>query len=195
MGNLHSIKKKIDDIGFKAIISNDVNIILNADKLILPGVGHFKKATEQLRKRGIWDILDAKVLKDKTPILGICLGLHLMAKYSEEGNVDGFGWLDATVHKFNLNNTLRYKIPHIGWNTLNFHNKSVIYNKINNKSLFYFLHSYYISCNNKDDIITSTEYEIKFVSSIQKDNIYGTQFHPEKSHEYGKKVFENFLKI
>ena len=112
MGNLFSIKKKIDGLGFKGIITNDPNIISNAKKLILPGVGHFKKATEQLKKTGIWDILNKRVLEDKIPILGICLGLHLMAQFSEEGNTKGLGIFDTDVKRFSN----EVKVPQMGWN-------------------------------------------------------------------------------
>ncbi len=194
MGNLRSVERKLKRVGADVRISSGVEEINKASKLILPGVGHFGKAVRNLKDSGIWEVLNKKVLKEKTPILGICLGMQLMANYSEEGNVKGLGWFDANVIKFKIDDKLKFKVPHIGWNQILIEKKSELLKNIPKDSMFYFVHSYHIICNNSEDILTSTEYEYKFTSAIQKDNIYGTQFHPEKSHDDGEILFENFLK-
>jgi imidazole glycerol-phosphate synthase subunit HisH len=195
MGNLNSVKRKLSLIGVKAVISSDSSTIINANKIILPGVGHFKKAVENLRKLKLWEILNDIVLKKKTPILGICLGMQLMAKHSEEGNAEGFGWFDADVIKFRINNVLKYKVPHMGWNNLIMKRKTSLFDGVDLSSEFYFVHSYHLKCFNQEHILTETVYENSFVSSIQKENIYGVQYHPEKSHDAGELLLNNFIKM
>ena len=182
-------KKKMIQIGVNAEISKDIKIIAKADKLILPGVGHFANGIKNLKQYGLWDLLNSKVLIEKTPILGICLGMQLMANHSEEGDLEGLGWIDANVVRFKINNKLKYKVPHIGWNTTFINKKSSLLNEISNDSMFYFVHSYHIKCHNNEDILATSHYEYSFSSAIQKDNIYGTQFHPEKSHNWGRTTF------
>jgi imidazole glycerol-phosphate synthase subunit HisH len=193
MGNLRSVQKKFQQVGAKVEITSNINIISKAEKLILPGVGHFENGVKKLKEYGIWDVLQEKVIVGKIPILGICLGMQLMATYSEEGNVEGFGWIDADVIKFKIQDKLKYKVPHMGWNNAEVRKDSTLFLEVPNDSMFYFVHSYHIRCNNKSDILTTSEYEYKFTSAIQKDNIFGTQFHPEKSHGWGEKVFSNFM--
>ena len=195
MGNLRSIQKKLIQIGVNVEISNDVNIIAKADKLILPGVGHFANGIKNLKQYGLWDTLNNKVIIEKTPILGICLGMQLMANHSEEGDIQGLGWIDSKVVKFKMNDKLRYKVPHIGWNSTYIEKKSPLFDGISNDSMFYFVHSFHINCHNKEDILTTSNYEYSFSSAIQRDNIYGTQFHPEKSHDLGEQLLKNFLNI
>ena len=118
-----------------------------------------------------------------------------MAKYGQEGNEDGLAWFNADIVKFRVKDKLKYKVPHMGWNNVVVNKKSVLFQGISEKAMFYFVHSYHIKCNDKKDILSSTEYEYTFTSSIQKDNIYGTQFHPEKSHDLGEAVINNFINI
>jgi len=195
MGNLRSVQKKIQKVGAEVEITSDIDKILKAEKLLLPGVGHFANGVKRLKESGIWNILNKKVLQENTPILGICLGMQLMAKHSEEGSVDGLGWFDADVIKFTIKDRLKYKVPHMGWNNAVFEKESPLFNEISNDAMFYFVHSFHIKCNNQEDILTTSEYEYKFTSAIQRDNIYGTQFHPEKSHDWGEKVFRNFVNL
>tara|TARA_B100000579_G_C22645484_1_gene763535 strand:+ start:14 stop:631 length:618 start_codon:yes stop_codon:yes gene_type:complete len=194
-GNLRSVEKKISSLGFDAIITNKANHIERADKLILPGVGHFSNAMNQFKKYKILDILNKKVLIEKTPILGICLGMQLMAKYSEEGGVEGLGWIEAKILKFKIKDKLRYKVPHMGWNNINVIKKSKLFEGLSDEAVFYFVHSYHIECYEKNDVLSSTKYEYEFTSSLQKENIYGTQFHPEKSHRWGEKILNNFIDL
>lgn len=196
MGNLRSVQKKFHRVGAVAEISSDPLSIANADKLVLPGVGHFYHGIKQLKELKIWDVLNESVLQKKTPILGICLGMQLMANESNEGGINkGLGWFDAKVVKFDVKDQLKYKVPHMGWNNAVIQKESKILEGIDNESMFYFVHSYYMKCKQKNDILTTTCYEDEFVSGIQKGNIYGTQFHPEKSHDSGEKLIKNFVEL
>jgi len=195
MGNLRSIQKKFDWEGKRALISDNLKEIENASKLILPGVGHFAAAVQKMKSMNLWELLNYKVLEEKIPVLGICLGMQLMAKKSEEGNEEGFGWFDAEIIRFKVQNSLRYKIPHIGWNDVITKKESPLFTDIEKMQKFYFVHSYHVVARNQDDILTETDYEYTFVSAIAKDNIFGVQFHPEKSHEQGLKLLTNFYKL
>jgi glutamine amidotransferase len=195
MGNLGSVKKKMDRIGVKSIITSNAQEIKNSHKIILPGVGHFAKAVFEIKNLGLWDLLSEQVLNEKKLILGICLGMQLMAKHSEEGYTEGFGWFDAKVIRFKVSNGTKYKIPHIGWNTVSIKKNGTLFEKINFDSEFYFVHSYHIQCNNSNDILAETIYDYPFTSAIQKGNIIGVQFHPEKSHDAGELLLKNFVRL
>lgn len=195
MGNLHSVKKKLLRLNVNPIISSNPNEILNANKIILPGVGHFKKAMENLVKLNLIDCLNIAVLENKTPILGICLGMQLMANKSEEGNAIGLGWINAEVVKFSVKNNLKYKIPHMGWNQITKTKESSLFKDIADLSEFYFVHSFHFDVKNTEDILSETEYEYKFVSAIEKSNIFGVQYHPEKSHDVGEILLKNFVQL
>jgi glutamine amidotransferase len=195
MGNILSIVNKIHRIGYEAIVTNNIDLIKGAEKLILPGVGHFKKAIENLKRLQLLDTLNESVLLRKTPILGICLGMQLMARHSEEGDVDGLCWIDADVVKFQVRDQLKYKIPHIGWNNAIIVKESPLFKDVSVEAKYYFVHSYHMKCNKEEDILTTTEYDYLFTSSIQKNNIFGTQFHPEKSHDDGEMLLKNFVTL
>lgn len=195
MGNLRSVQKKFERVGAQVLVTSDLNEIDQAKKLILPGIGHFGNGVNNLRKTGIWDVLNKKVLDEKVPILGICLGMQLMATHSEEGDIEGLGWFDADVVKFTIEDTLKFKVPHMGWNDARVEKESLLFNNVSKEAMYYFVHSYHIKCNNSEDVLTTTRYEYAFTSSIQKDNIYGTQFHPEKSHDWGELLYKNFANI
>jgi len=193
MGNLGSVRRKLNRIGTLSVITSDPDEIRNSDKLILPGVGHFGNAIKEIKARGLWDVLNYEVLVAKKPILGICLGMQLMAKNSEEGNAAGLGWFDADVVRFRVNDKLKYKVPHMGWNKVLLKKSSRLYEDIDTAEGFYFVHSYHLNCHNQEDILNETTYEYRFVSGIQKGNIYGLQYHPEKSHEAGEQLLRNFV--
>jgi len=195
MGNLRSVLKKFEQIKIPAVISSDHHVVAKADKLILPGVGHFSAGMNSLAAYNLLDSLHESVLIKNKPILGICLGLQLFANHSEEGNCNGLGWIDADVCRFRVSDKLKYKIPHIGWNTVDIIKESPIIKGIDNHSSFYFVHSYHIICQQKQDVLTLTEYDYNFASSIEKGNIFGTQFHPEKSHDIGEKLLKNFADL
>tara|TARA_B100000315_G_scaffold233199_1_gene246147 strand:+ start:2060 stop:2674 length:615 start_codon:yes stop_codon:yes gene_type:complete len=196
MGNIRSVAKVLERLKTKVKISSNANDIENADKLILPGVGHFGKGMENLQKLNLISCLTMKVTQEKTPVLGICLGMHLFSKHSEEGNVNGLGWIDATVQKFNHPaSQLNLKVPHIGWNSIKILKNHYLLNGINTEDSFYFLHSYYLSCHSDQNVICRTNYGIDFDSAIASGNIYGLQFHPEKSHSQGITIIDNFLSL
>jgi|ERR1035437_5138083 glutamine amidotransferase len=195
MGNLFSINKKIAHFKINSIITSDPKVIKNAEKLILPGVGHFQKAIENIKNLNLYDSINEAVLIKHKPILGICLGMQLMAKYSEEGNANGFGWFDAEVINFRIENKLKYKIPHIGWNQIIKTKDSSLMKGIQDSSEFYFVHSYHIKPNAPSDILNETDYEQRFVSAIEKENIFGVQYHPEKSHDAGETLIKNFIDL
>jgi len=194
VGNLRSVQKIFERLNGKPLISSDKNDIALAEKLILPGVGDFKNGITNIYNLDLIGILHKKVLEEKIPILGICLGMQLFSRFSEEGNSIGLGWIDADTVRFRLSD-VHHKIPHVGWNSINIRKESPILNGLPADSSFYFVHGYHIRCNCKDDILLTTEYGYEFVSAIQKDNIFGTQFHPEKSHSAGETVLRNFLSL
>lgn len=190
MGNLGSIANMIKKVGYKCVITSDLKEIKKASKLILPGVGSFDNGIKNLAELGMVEVLNQKVLVEKTPILGICLGMQLMTKSSEEGTLAGLGWVDAQTRKF-VSDTL--KIPHMGWNIIKHKKESKLFDECESEKRFYFVHSYCVSCNQKVDILTNTNYIQDFVSSFEKENIVGVQFHPEKSHKFGMSLIKNFV--
>ncbi len=195
MGNIHSVYKRLSNLDCKLKVSESPNDLNNADKIILPGVGHFSKAMEQLKRLEYLDILNEKVLVKQTPILGICLGMQVMCKKSEEGNTEGLGWFDADITKFKVSDKLRYKVPHTGWNDVLITKDHPIITNIPKETAFYFVHSYHVSNHQDDDVLGVTNYEKDFVSAIAKEHIVGMQFHPEKSHDVGQRIFENFVNL
>jgi imidazole glycerol-phosphate synthase subunit HisH len=195
MGNINSIKKRLVKLGINPNISADENEIKKADKIILPGIGHFSQAMQRLNDLNLVEILNEEVLVKKKPIIGICLGMQLMAKFSEEGNVNGLGWFNADIVKFTIEDKFKYKVPHVGWNQIQIKKPSVIMNGIEDLSEFYFVHSYFCKCNNEADVLNNTDHESIFASAIEKENIFGVQYHPEKSHSVGEKLIKNFCAI
>lgn len=194
-GNLSSVKRGIERAGGEARISGEISDIQNCDKLVLAGVGHFDTALDGIRELKLEDALNQAVLADKKPVLGICLGLELMAEKSEEGSGRGLGWIKGVVVRFKIANRQMYKVPHIGWNTLDHRKASSFLRNISDSSEFYFNHSFYFSPPDAQYTLTETEYESNFVSAIEKDNIFGVQFHPEKSLENGLQLLRNFIEI
>jgi glutamine amidotransferase len=181
-------------LGVKSRISSDFSDIASADRLILPGVGNFQHGMEQIEQLGLVELLKKEVLVNKKPILGICLGMQLLTKYSEEGNLTGLGFIDAKTKKFALQGS-SLKVPHMGWNTVSFQKKSKLVEDISDNPRYYFVHSYYVECANQEDILCTTNYGNDFVSGFQLNNILGLQFHPEKSHKFGMELLSNYCKI
>jgi glutamine amidotransferase len=195
-GNLGSIQNMIKKIGSKAQITSDAAKIALAEKLILPGVGAFDTGIKNLHERGLWSILNKRVLEDKVPILGICLGMQLMTKSSEEGVLKGLSWIDAETKKFKFDEVSeKRKIPNMGWNYIEIKKNSRLFNNMYEHPKFYFVHSYYVNCHQKEDVIAVANYGQNYDCAFEKDNIFGVQFHPEKSHKYGMKLLENFIAL
>lgn len=190
MGNLRSVLKAVEKAGGIPMITKDEKEIALCDRIILPGVGHFKKGMENLKRYGLIDVLNKEVLENKKPIMGICLGMQLMMQHSEEGDAEGLGWFEGDVVRFNVSDKIKYKVPHIGWNTLNFKKNNANTDPSNE---YYFVHSYHAVASKEQDILSTTMYDYEFVSSIEKNNILGYQFHPEKSHLAGLKLISNFI--
>ena len=196
MGNIHSIVKKIKHLGGDVFVSSNSDEILKSDKIILSGVGHFKQAMNNLRKSKLIDTLNQAALVQKKPILGICLGMQLMGIKSEEGgDIEGLSWINANVKRIKVSDTIKYKVPHMGWNEINIRKESPLMNGVGDKSEFYFSHSYYMDVHEPDLILNETEYFSRFVSAIESHNIFGVQYHPEKSHEAGDIILSNFVNI
>lgn len=190
-GNLFNIENAIRRAGKEVCISDDAKIIESASGVILPGVGHARTAMEALERKGLIDVLRQKVLIDKVPFLGICLGMQLLFEESEEGNVKCLGWLNGKVHKIQSD----LKVPEIGWNNIVIKKKTEVLEGISNNSDFYFIHSYCVSSCDMADIVATTEYGKEFVSMVQRDNVIGTQFHPEKSGEIGSRLILNYCNM
>lgn len=194
MGNLYSVKNMLKYLGYDSEVTGEASRIEAADKLILPGVGNFGKAMEVIRQSGLLEVLNRKVLEDRTPILGICLGMQLLLGYSEEGDCDGLGWIPGEVKKFDLSAYPELKVPHMGWDYIEKQKQSPLFAGMAGRERYYFVHSYYASCRDRNDVAATTEYGISFDSVVQRENIYGTQFHPEKSHRFGMEILGNFAK-
>ena len=197
MGNANSILNMIRRVGGDATISSEHSLITEATALILPGVGSFDSAINKLRNSGLEQIIKQRILKDEIPLLGICLGMQLLFDSSEEGNQPGLGLIPGTVKRFNFSkiSDKTLKIPHMGWNQVFPKIKTALFTGLDDKSRFYFVHSYHVLCNEPELEIATSLYGYRFACAIQKDNIYAVQFHPEKSHKFGMQVFKNFLSL
>ncbi len=193
MGNLGSIRNMLRRIGVDAIISGDPLAIADAEKLILPGVGAFDKAMARLSDCGLRGVLDRKALTDKVPILGICLGMQLLTRSSEEGVLPGLGWIEAATVRFPRGNGI--KVPHMGWNAVTAVTESPLVADAPDGSRFYFVHSYYVLADDRRHAILNASHGVTFDAGIQADNIMGVQFHPEKSHRFGKHLLGNFASL
>jgi len=194
MGNLHSVRKKLDRIGVDVVVTSAPGDMARADKIVLPGVGHFGKAMENLTELGLADALNEAVLVNRTPILGICLGMQLFANRSEEGGGPaGLGWIDAEVVRFRVPDTLRFKVPHMGWNGVAVAKSSPLLREAGPRTEFYFVHSYHVVCHDPADVLCHTDYAYRFTSMVERDNVFGVQFHPEKSHDAGEALLKNFV--
>jgi len=195
MGNLHSVYRKLTQVGVNPVVATTPAQVAAADKIVLPGVGHFEKAMHNLRELGLYDLLNEVVLVKKVPILGICLGMQLMARKSEEGNASGFGWFSGEVQRFRITDTIKHKVPQTGWNTAHICKESPLLQNIADDSEFYFLHSYHYKTADETEVLCRTDFEYEFVSAISKENIFGVQFHPEKSHDTGTRLLKNFIEL
>jgi len=193
MGNLGSIYNMFKKIDVESVITNDLDTIKKASKLLLPGVGAFDAAMMRINSSDLRNILDFKVLQEHVPILGICLGMQLLTCSSEEGEVPGLGWIPAAAKRFPLNPGLR--VPHMGWNMVTSTRESPLTKELSDQARFYFVHTYYIEVEKEENSILRATHGIKFDAAIQHNNIYGVQFHPEKSHKFGMQLLANFARL
>jgi imidazole glycerol-phosphate synthase subunit HisH len=194
MGNIGSIANMIAKIGGKATVTSDPALLRNAQKLILPGVGHFDRGMTNLAELGLAPVLRELVLERRVPVLGICLGMQLMCRSSQEGARRGLEWVDAEVKRFDTTSHQGMKVPHMGWNIIKPTRESRLFDMMPPEpQRFYFVHSYYVECSDSGDVLTKTNYEGEFCSSFLRGNICGVQFHPEKSHAFGMDLFRRFL--
>ncbi len=195
MGNLGSIQNMLKRVGAPAAkISSDPKDIEQAEKLILPGVGSFDTGMQRLRETGLIGLLNEKVLKAKTPTLGVCLGMQLITKISEEGELPGLGWIDAETIRFRFDSKQTgLKVPHMGWNTVNIKREGILFKGMEPSPRFYFVHSFHVVSHNPEDVLGTTEYGYEFASALQHGHIMAAQFHPEKSHKFGMKLYKNFV--
>jgi len=194
-GNIRAICNILDQIKSPYKIADSVEELSDAKKLFLPGVGAFDETMSVLNHSGFRDVLDQKALVEKVPVLGICVGMQILGERSEEGRLPGLGWIRGDVKKFTKNELLhKPKLPHMGWNSIAIAKVNPILNNLEDGDEFYFLHSFYFSCE-PESIITTTDYGHTFASIVNFENIYGIQFHPEKSHLKGLQIFKNFTEL
>jgi len=192
MGNIGSILNMLKKIGAAGTISSDPAVIGQADRLILPGVGAFDQGMANLERMGLIPVLNEKVMVGRTPVLGICLGMQLMTKSSEEGKKAGLGWVNARTVRFKHDPALNLKVPHMGWNAIVPKKESPLLADMYAEPRFYFVHSYHAVCGDPADVLTSTFHGYEFTSAFQHGSVIGVQFHPEKSHKFGMRLLKNF---
>lgn len=196
LGNINAFYNVYKRLNIPVCVAKTEHDISMASKLILPGVGSFDYAMELLNKSGLRAGIENKVLKQKTPILGVCVGMQILAEGSEEGKSPGLGWIKGKVKLFDVSKIkFLTKLPHMGWNTVEPVLANPLFNGLNSDSRFYFLHSYYFECPDADKVIATTTYGCNYCSAVNSDNVYGVQFHPEKSHSNGIRLLENFSKL
>lgn len=193
MGNLGSIRNMLKKIGVDCEVTADPSRIAAATQLILPGVGAFDAGMENLHRSGLVPLLNERVREAGIPILGICLGMQLMTNGSEEGRVPGLGWIDARTLRFQPRDRA-LKVPHMGWNRVTVARPSLLADELPEEPRFYFVHSYYVSCAKDDDVLLRTTYGDEFASAFHSRNVWGVQFHPEKSHKFGMQLLLNFAR-
>lgn len=198
LGNLGSIQNMFKKLGIAAEITGEEAEIEKADKIVLPGVGAFDEGMRGLAKSGLAGILSRKILEEKTPLLGVCLGMQLLTKESDEGKEKGLGWIEATTKRFSFAPNNELKIPHMGWNEVDICRPDDLtkdLNKSGENARFYFVHSYYVECENARDVLLKTSHGIEFDVAFRRDHIMGVQFHPEKSHRFGMQILQNFYEL
>lgn len=194
-GNVGSIIRIIEHVGGNAITVTQTDEMFSVQKLVIPGVGSFDHGMSQLNFRGYTDALNALAFEKRIPILGICLGMQLMCRQSEEGVLNGLGWIDARVKRFPFTSKSGLRVPHMGWNTVERVRVSSLLDDSDAEQRFYFVHSYFVECADESDACGITHYGHDFVSAFERGNLMGVQFHPEKSHRFGMALFSRFVAL
>ncbi len=195
-GNLRSVQNMLRSIGIESVIAGTPRDVALATKIILPGVGHFAFGMKKLIERDLIGALNEKVLEQKTPILGICLGSQLLTRGSEEGDVEGLGWVAADTRRFDSSRLPpELRVPHMGWADTEFQEQNPLFANVSDTPRYYYVHSYHVACDQSSDELCHAVHGYRFTSGVTSGNIYGVQFHPEKSHRFGKQVLNNFCKI
>uniref|UniRef100_UPI004047ADBF imidazole glycerol phosphate synthase subunit HisH n=1 Tax=Algoriphagus sp. TaxID=1872435 RepID=UPI004047ADBF len=193
VGNIFAFQNVYKRLDIPTKIAKSSQDLMDAEKLILPGVGSFDYAMNRLNDSGMREKLDELVLEKKIPVIGICVGMQMMGNRSDEGTQEGLKWIDGDILKFDEKLIQhRTKLPHMGWNDVVPVNNHFLFNGLERDAIFYFLHSFYFKCKNPSETIATSEYGIPFSSAVNKDHIFGIQFHPEKSHHYGERLLHNF---
>ena len=193
-GNLGSIQNMLKKLGEDSVITSDTELIDQATRLILPGVGSFDTGMTNLKKHNLISCLNKKVIEESVPILGICLGFQLMTNSSTEGSLGGLGWFDAETIKFDLSeNEIKYPLPNIGWRKTNINKDIPLHSELDDDTWFYYVHNYHVITNDEKLISLTSTYGHDYIAALSNKNILGVQFHPEKSHKYGLCLFSNFL--
>lgn len=192
LGNLGSIQNMLDVIGENAVITSDIEQINKADRLILPGVGAFDAGMKLLEEKKLISIIKNEANAGK-PVLGICLGMQLLGRKSEEGKLDGLDLIPFESRRFSFDNELNLKIPHMGWDTVSFKQDNPLTEGLIGTQRYYFVHSYHAVCDSKDNVLMTCDYGYEFAASVVNKNVYGVQFHPEKSHDFGMALLRNFV--
>jgi glutamine amidotransferase len=195
VANVFSVANMLKKAGVDATVTTEAAVIERASKLILPGVGAFDAGMRALHGHGLRDILDRKVMDEKTPVLGICLGMQLFAGGSEEGSEPGLGWIEGRVVRFQFpEGVAAQKVPHMGWNVIEA-KPSPLFDEREPDARFYFTHSFHLACGRPEDVLATTTYGIPIVAAVGRDNVYGVQFHPEKSHRFGMTLLQRFAAL
>jgi glutamine amidotransferase len=196
VGNINAFVNVYKRLNVPTKIAKTAADLEGAQKLILPGVGHFDHAMTELMNSGMHEKLEELVMIKKVPIIGICVGMQMMGNSSDEGKLEGLKWIDASIKKFDETKIKQVtRLPHMGWNDVQPVVSNPLFEGLEKEALFYFLHSYYFECNNKADILAFSDYGSKFTCAAHHENVYGIQFHPEKSHHYGEALLHNFAKL
>ena len=192
LGNLGSLYNMLDVIGEDSIISDNPQKLHECDRLILPGVGSFDAGMKNLEEKSLINCLKKEVSEGKS-ILGICLGMQLLGRKSEEGSSLGLGFIPFDTVKFSFDKTLKLKIPHMGWDIVTFTQENKLLSEIDGRQRYYFVHSYHAKCDSERNVLMRCEYGYEFAASVVNENVYGVQFHPEKSHDFGMRLLKNFV--
>jgi imidazole glycerol-phosphate synthase subunit HisH len=197
LGNVLAFKNVYNRLNIPVTVARSANDLVNATKLILPGVGSFDHAMQQLEQSGMRQSIEQLVLQQEMPVLGICVGMQMLAKSSNEGKLPGLGWIDGEVRKFNVSTMPQGAnlLPHMGWNDVRPVVDDGLFKGMEQDTRFYFLHSYYFECHQKSNILAVTDYGVQFSCAVKHNNVYGVQFHPEKSHYFGSQLLKNFAEI